>query len=789
MRILEFENLGQKVGIENDFNVRRISAPIVTEETFDEFLAMSKTDQLALKDVGGFIAAVSTDGTRKKEAIVARTMLTLDLDDADVTTLETIKNNVFCKLWLHSTRKHTATTPRFRLIVPLENPVPGDDYEILTRFFASEMNILEACDTASFRRAQLMLWPSVSSDMREEFVFYEAPLDKLLNPVEFLAKFDTSNLSKWPRKRSETKAIAREVTDVNDDPRSKSGVVGAFCKAFTVSEAIQRFLPDVYSKSKIGDNRFDFIGANSVGGLVVYDDLFAYSFHANKDVAAGKHLNAFDLVRIHKFGELDLQAEQGTPFVRLPSVLKMKEFAQAIPAVKNILGESASCMGVKETSFIYTADGKLKANVHNICCVLNNDKSFHGIRKNLFSNEIEVTADLPWRKAGNTFTEDDLASFSQYLSSKRLDCSNTMIMNAVRATAANRGFHPVRAKLENLPLWDGIFRLETYLVEYLGAEDNPYVRYISKTILVAAIARIYKPAIKFDWVPVLVGPQGCGKSTIFARLFEPWYSDSLTLEDMRSKAAIEKVTGVWCLEISELAGMAKADVETVKAYITRQVDKTRPAYGHSVIKYERQNVIVATTNQVDGFLRDSTGNRRFCPIEVSGTSQRKPWDLTTAEIDQIWAEAFSAYNEGNFCLHLCGNIQQMALDEQRRFIQNDDRSGLVESYLKIPIPKNWLTLPEETRKRYISKELGAPGFENSSVGVDCIDMVEPFEVRKHVCNLEIFTEAFGKKIGDYNKHRDATEISQIMSSIHGWTQAVKKCQTVFGTQRCYLRED
>ena len=173
MKILMFESIRQQVGEEADFDISRISTPIVTDETFAEFSAMDKASQMALKDKGGFLAAVSSDGTRKKDAIVARTMLALDLDDADVTTFETIKANAFCKLWVHSTRTHTAEKPRYRLLVPLNHPVASEEYEPLARFFARELNVMEACDPAGFRSAQLMLWPTVSCDMVDSFVFYD----------------------------------------------------------------------------------------------------------------------------------------------------------------------------------------------------------------------------------------------------------------------------------------------------------------------------------------------------------------------------------------------------------------------------------------------------------------------------------------------------------------------------------------------------------------------------------------------------------------------------------------
>lgn len=125
-------------------------------------------------------------------------------------------------------------------------------------------------------------------------------------------------------------------------------------------------------------------------------------------------------------------------------------------------------------------------------------------------------------------------------------------------------------------------------------------------MMVAAVARVYRPGVKFDSVVVLNGPQGMGKSSFFARLGGRWFSDSLTIGDMKDKAAPEKLQGYWILELGELAGLKKVDVETVKAFITRQDDKFRHSYGYSVEDHPRQCIIVGSTNNGDGFLRDIT---------------------------------------------------------------------------------------------------------------------------------------------------------------------------------------
>lgn len=792
MLILNYENLMKTQGIEAEFDVARIATPIVTGETFAEFMAMDKAEQMKLKDQGGFLAAVSRDGTRKKDAIVARTMLALDLDDADVTTLETIKVNAFCKLWVHSTRKHTATKPRYRLIVPLKYPVASEEYEPLARFFAREMNIMEACDPAGFRSAQLMLWPTVSSDMVDSFVFYEAPCNELLNPEEFLAKHEAANIAKWPRKSQELKDVVRQgkKDTGDDDPRSKVGIVGAFCRTYTVAEAIETFLADIYVPSSV-DGRYDLIAADSVGGLAIYDEVFAYSFHS-KDEAAGKLLNAYDLVRIHRFGMLDEGATPGTPFSRLPSNIEMAKFALGIPAVRdNIIvqkDEECSIPQVVKSKLEFTTDGKIKHTLDNVMVILENDDKLVGIRFNSFTHKLIIVEDVPWRKGQGEFTDYDLAGLAAFLSKVyKLEVSERTLLNALKNIRFSREHHPVKEWLGTLPAWDGVKRLEFYLVNYLGAVDNAYVRFVSKVILIAAIARVMAPGTKFDIVPVLVGPQGCGKSTIYAKLFSEWFSDSLNLGDLRDKTAIEKISGVLCLEIAELSGLAKAELELVKAFFSRQVDRCRPAYGRTVVELPRQCVFVATTNQVEGFLRDISGNRRFAPIEVNGNSQLHPWDITENEINQIWSEALQCYREGDYQLFFDDEVKAAAEAEQKAFLVHDERRGLVEEYLAKPIPSNWLRLSDDDRKDYLRSKSLPDGMEDNKGNAERPKLIEPFVQRSYVSNMEIYAECFGKNPADFNRYKDAPEIAQIMASIGVWKASREMHMTPYGKQRCYIR--
>ncbi|HBL6180662.1 TPA: hypothetical protein LR681_002961, partial [Listeria monocytogenes] len=218
------------------------------------------------------------------------------------------------------------------------------------------------------------------------------------------------------------------------------------------------------------------------------------------------------------------------------------------------------------------------------------------------------------------------------------------------------------------------------LIDYFNATDNSYTRAVTRKMMVAAVARIVHPGTKFDSVLILNGPQGIGKSTFFAKLAGDWFSDSLTLTDMKDKAGPEKLQGYWILELGELAGMRKTDVEVVKSFISRSDDKYRASYGVNVESHPRQCIIVGSTNAESGFLRDITGNRRFWPVRIRGDGKRKAWQMSVYDVEQIWAETLMLYGQGEK-LFLEGSDVELATNEQADAMESDEREGLVRTYL------------------------------------------------------------------------------------------------------------
>jgi predicted P-loop ATPase len=273
---------------------------------------------------------------------------------------------------------------------------------------------------------------------------------------------------------------------------------------------------------------------------------------------------------------------------------------------------------------------------------------------------------------------------------------------------------------------------------------------------------------------VLNGKQGVGKSTLVAKLGGDWYSDSLSLSDVSDKTGAEKLQGYWIMEIGELAGMRKADIDKVKSFISRQNDIYRASFGRRATPHLRQCVFIGTTNAEDGYLRDTTGNRRFWNVRVTGEGKRKPWQMTDADVQQVWAEAIVLTKAGER-LYLDPELSAMAEAEQREAVEHDDREGLVREYLDVLLPDDWDKRDIYSRREYL-EALNDPTHQRGK------------RQRQTVCNMEIWCECFEKR-KDVLTRADSYAISAIMQRIDGWEKSSGlRTIPLYGKQRIYARK-
>ena len=277
--------------------------------------------------------------------------------------------------------------------------------------------------------------------------------------------------------------------------------------------------------------------------------------------------------------------------------------------------------------------------------------------------------------------------------------SKDMLYDVVADAARLNKYHPVRDYLDSL-VWDGVPRIDNWLTTYAGVKDTEYTRAVGAITLTAAVRRVRQPGCKFDEMLVFEGEkQGKNKSTAIAILAvrEEWFHDDLPL-NVESKRVIETTRGRWLIEASELSGMTKADIEHIKAFQSRQIDRARLVWGRLVTEVKRQFIVIGTTNKRE-WMRDTSGNRRFWPVLVRGFRLK---DLRH-DRDQLWAEA-AAREATGVSIRLPRELWPVAAQEQTRRLTQDPylpalMDALVDKQGKISSESVWAILDAKPAQR------------------------------------------------------------------------------------------
>lgn len=770
-------------------------------ETYADYMALPKSRQDALKDVGGYVGGPLEDGLRRRGHCVGRRLITLDMDNCapgtTATWLSSLKAQGF-RCLAYSTRKHNPDAPRLRAVFLADRGMTPDEYQATARALAQMIDpLMRVFDPTTFEAERLMYWPSASRDAAR--VFWEdsdadpVPVDDIL--ISTYA--DWTDCTSWPTCEQEER-VRRSNADKQQDPRTKAGIVGAFCRVYDVPGAIDKFLPDIYKEC--GGNRYTYVAGSTTGGAVIYDDgAFLYSHHST-DPAGGRLLNAWDLTRVHRYGGLDAEAAPGTPTNRLPSFTAMCRLAESDQAV----GELLAAERLDEaTQGFATADdekaeddptappsatdedwmdklardrnGKLLSSVQNLRLIMEHDPLIRGrFWVDRFARRLKCKGPFPWPgPAGERgWSDTDDAGMRWYLETAYHVSGVNKVVDAVNLTAERHARDPVAEYLTAL-VWDQKPRIDRLFIDYLGAEDTEYVRSATRKMLVAAAARVLRPGCKFDQVMVLSGPQGIGKSTILQRLGRDWFTDSIN--SFAGKDAREAIQGVWIVELGELTALDKSEVEAVKQFVSQREDWFRAAYGRRTEQYPRRCVFFGTSNK-DAYLRDTTGNRRFWPVDTGKLPIRKSVfdDLTEAEVDQIWAEAVHLLRAGE-PLYLDRDMSIAAATAQEAHREDDPWEGIIRTYLDEEIPLDWDTWDAERRLAW------REGMVADRAQIET-------HPRDKVCVAEVWCELLGQDKSRIDT-RAQRRIGQILSSAPGWERAKSTARFgLYGTQKAWRRK-
>lgn len=709
-------NLGKAKNISGTWGSFRqeFSRPTKTGETFSTYMKLSEDEQRRLKAVDGWIYRTQVEkGKRNAHSGKPSHVFSLDFDYADPAWVDRIAFGLVCfgrEFFAHSTRRHTNDKPRIRIWGLFSRPVTNDEYGALSRIIAQMFDPdMTMVDKVSFRPAQMMFKPTIS---RDGDWFFHVNDGETFDPDAILEAFgDWRDLEKLPKCEGEK---LRHKAEKAEDPTTKTGPVGDFCRAYDVIAAIEKFdLPYVPTDENSTKPRYTYTGGTTVNGAVIEDDgLFLYSHHGS-DPCADMLVNAFDLVRIHKFGDKDKPDDLDQPMAKRPSWKAMldhiaddplykreqakskydqsamfddvmddyyAEHPEEDPEIEDLVGkpgpkahrgERVNPAGDSKgeqppkgwfpDALELDRSGNIVQNLPNAQIIVHNDpRLWRAVAYDDFMKRVVLRRDIlskmdhvPAAPCRDRRRGDIWQDFHDYTVRSILAAPNGKgkggygldklaerdLAVAVYTVAKRNVFHPIKDYLTGTS-WDGRARIDRLFIDHLGVPDTPYHREAARIVMIASVARIFEPGHKFDFAPVLQGPQGIRKSTFISTLYGEEYFGELTCRLNDTQKIAETIGGIWGMEFPELASFYRSDHNEAKQFLSAREDRVRMAYDRRVSVFPRQATFWGTTNDKK-YLKDPTGNRRWLPIIVNVPM------IDTTKLgrlrDQLWAEAYAAY--------------------------------------------------------------------------------------------------------------------------------------------------
>nr|DAW11278.1 MAG TPA: virulence associated protein E [Caudoviricetes sp.] len=766
-----------------------VAADIRTEKRFPvEFAQGTSANTTALQySLDDFLDMLRSPGTQKNarsylpgelrghhrsgDNVIGRSVITLDLDGASAegfTELLSYLDDV-AVLW-HTTFSHSPQKPSYRVLIPLDGMVTPDVY---TRIVREIMRAVPqaAIDAASATPSQIMFTPAAKDESLYEYG------SELNRPLASGALFQSA-----PDSPEGVVSLGRVR---KKDPLTLKGIAGEFCKHYQdLDELIEVFkLP----YERVG-SRFRYIHADksSAPGMSPLPDapLLYFSNHGS-DPASGRAQNAFDLVRIHKFGALDAGYEGAV--IHSPSSLAMKNFLathegfrqrRADAAYDNVARPDAASIPLTASEDVSTltqepepaqeseedeeqGSGSLdwtsqlirhektlqvEDRIENYDLIFMNDPIFKSLWWNVRGDyEAIMGEDYDLRDGSPPQVNNaDVSGLKDHIERQYQirRVTRQRVDDLLGRVRRERRIDPVKKYLQSLT-WDGIPRLETCLP---GAEDTPYNRMVAKRALLGAVARAFKPGCKVDQSLILFGGQGVGKTTWIERMARGY---TASLGDIQNKDTLISASRSWIMVSDEGHALNNADFNELKDFLTRQRDVYRLPYDRSATEVPRRWVVWGTTND-PMMLRERDGNRRFLIVDVL---EQMDFDKYTPEyVDQVWAEAVALYQDGERPV-LSPAEEVLAEQARKSHTMEDNLVATITEALESPVPVAWerMSLPE--RIQWLQDE--SMGMENKSV---------PTASRSFITPAAVWVEIMRKGLPDMSL-RDQNRITAALVSL------------------------
>lgn len=811
--------------------------------TLAQFKERPKDWQAKKKNNGYFVGGQFKLGIRHKNLMRPRQIITFDIDEGAPRLLAALRAGTSglgdTEYAVYSTKTHGNGAIKLRVVIPLGKLLPHEHFQPASRVLAESLDVsMRAVDPVSFKPSQLMYWPAHCADIEPIFFHHQGPL---MDVDDRLAAWkaswgDWSDLGKLPRSPRERQLIENEVAQ-SANPLDKRGIVGAFCRRYDIHEAIAEFLSEIYEPSEYDQNgvpsRYSFLGGTSSNGFVVYDNGLKAHSHHSSDPCADMNVNAFDLVRIHRFGHLDGNREPEDDPRQMRSFKAMELMLLEDADVKRELREGNYGISPADIDDSLEADepeevtsdeipdsvfeikpgkvddddwmdglsqnqkGIIDSKYPNIVLILDHDPMFRGkFGYNEFTGtecligrvrSRSLNVDIAPRK-GQTFTplEDyHINEVRLILEAKRgpgrtgwgTSVNERDMQAAISKVCREHTFHPIRDKLAGL-VSDGRRIYDRLFIEVCHAPDTLYYRTAAKYFLTAAVARVFSPGTKWDTSPVLIGPTNIGKSTFVQRLgTKAWSTSNAGFYDDTQKR-VEATEGFWFVEHAELQHLRSAKTDDArKATASQGYDTHRDPYARRKRDRPKQYVTVGTVEEAN-FLR--AYDRRTWPVFCGNKKLNLDW--ITDNWNQIFAEAVANYrtllaaghDPDYLPIFLTGEAEAEHRQLQTKNVIETEipaLTGIVSAWLDEPVPVN-------------QAKCGSSFQDKADDALDDEKLVQ----RDRTCLMEVHERALGRPLDRYDR-KAATLAGEIMRAVSGWIEGQMIRAGAYKRQRGWFRSE